>query len=65
MALDPQVFSFWDSVSDEAKIKVMQVSSCVNRVVSSSVLASNALARYEGLPYGCDETCCERIIRKP
>jgi hypothetical protein len=43
----------------------MQVSSFVNRVVSSSVLASNALARYEGLPYGCDETCCERIIRKP
>jgi hypothetical protein len=64
MALDPQNFSFWDSVSDEAKIKVMQVSSCV-RVISSSVLASRALARYEGLPYGCDETCCERIIRKP
>jgi len=65
MALDPQVFSFWDSVSDEANIKVRQVSSCVNRVISSSVLASKALARYEGLPYGCDETCCERIIRKP
>jgi hypothetical protein len=65
MTLDPRVFSFWGSASDEAKIKFMQVSSCVNRVVSSSVLASNALARYEGLPYGCDETCCERIIREP